>query len=511
MPDPTPLLDRDPPNIAGFNLLGRLGAGGQGTVYLAERDQDGARVAIKCLSHEALGESGVRQRFVREAEAARQVASFCTAAVLAADFEADTPYIVSEYVEGLSLHQRVRQGGVIVGGDLIRLAVATATALVAIHEAGIVHRDFKPGNVLLGEGGARVIDFGIAQITEGTGTLTNSTVGAPSFMAPEQITDGSATFASDVFAWGAVLVFAATGASPFDGSTVPNVLHNVLNAEPDLSAIPEPLRPLTAAALSKDPAARPGAVDLLMALLGRQERPTDASSLDQAVQEAHSAVIDGASAATATVPWSTPNTNPRPSHAGPTPPRRPPRWLLPVGAVAAVGLLGAGVLLGHALGAGGTSGDGTEVGGEAGDSGNGAAGSDGHRFSEEEAGTWQGVADSGNLFTAEVETGERAAALRVPDDDSCSTEIRLLGVNDNEDGYDANVAFTGQGVANVHAYRCVDRESASLWTPSDEVELTFEGDTMTIHFYREGLEDAGEEPGPQKSEPQSTLVLTRTD
>src|SRR5699024_4942712 len=162
----------------------------------------------------------------REAQAARQVASFCTAAVLAVDFEARPPYIVSEYVDGPSLQDHLGTQGPMGGGDLSRLAVATATALVAIHEAGIVHRDLKPGNVLLGGDGARVIDFGITQNTLGAGTLTNSPIGTPAFMAPEQIADGRATAASDVFSWGAVIAYAATGRSPFQGTTVANVLHN---------------------------------------------------------------------------------------------------------------------------------------------------------------------------------------------------------------------------------------------------------------------------------------------
>ncbi|RKS05938.1 serine/threonine protein kinase [Nocardiopsis sp. Huas11] len=269
-----PLHSSDPAELGGYRLLGRLGEGGQGTVYLAEGGS-GARVAIKALNQEAMADPGMRKRFVREAEAARQVASFCTAAVLAADVDAHPPFIVSEYVAGPTLHQRIRGGGPMTGGDLSRLAVATVTALAAVHEAGIVHRDLKPGNVILGEGGARVIDFGIAQVSGGAGTVTTSVIGTPAFMAPEQIAEGRATALSDVFAWGALVAFAATGASPFDGPTVPNVLHRVINDDPDLSRVPEPLRPLVAAALSKDPAARPSSKDVLVSLLGRGSVPDD--------------------------------------------------------------------------------------------------------------------------------------------------------------------------------------------------------------------------------------------
>ncbi|MFE3460064.1 serine/threonine-protein kinase [Nocardiopsis aegyptia] len=269
-----PLHTSDPALLGGYRLLGRLGEGGQGTVYLAEGGS-GARVAIKTLNQEAMSDPGMRKRFVREAEAARQVASFCTAAVLAADVDAHPPFIVSEYVAGPTLHQRIRSGGPMSGGDLSRLAVATVTALAAVHEAGIVHRDLKPGNVILGEGGARVIDFGIAQVSGGAGTVTTSVIGTPAFMAPEQIAEGRATALSDVFAWGALVAFAATGASPFDGPTVPNVLHRVINDEPDLSRVPHPLRSLVAAALAKDPADRPSSKDVLVSLLGRGSVPDD--------------------------------------------------------------------------------------------------------------------------------------------------------------------------------------------------------------------------------------------
>ncbi|PSK96515.1 serine/threonine protein kinase [Murinocardiopsis flavida] len=295
MNEADPLHDSDPAALGRYTVLGRLGEGGQGTVYMGE-GPDGDRVAIKTLNGQAVDSPAMRQRFVREADAARQVASFCTAAVLAADFDAHPPYIVSEFVEGPSLKQRVESEGPLAPGDLNRLAVAIANALVAIHEAGIVHRDLKPANVLLGPGGARVIDFGIAQDTRGVGTLTNSSIGTPAFMAPEQIEGRSLSPAADVFAWGAVMAFAATGVSPFQGPSIPTILHQVLSVEPDVSGVPEPLRGPVIAALAKDPAARPSSVDLLMGLLGRKERPAGHDAVTAVLRESAGAGTAGAAA-----------------------------------------------------------------------------------------------------------------------------------------------------------------------------------------------------------------------
>ncbi|GAA4934682.1 hypothetical protein GCM10023224_14100 [Streptomonospora halophila] len=432
MPSPLSLKDDDPTEIGGLRLIGRLGAGGQGTVYLAEQAQGGSLVAIKCLSAAGLEDPRIRQRFVREAEAARQVASFCTATVLAADFEAESPYIVSEYVEGRSLSQRIRQDGPMSGGDLGRLAVATGTALVAIHEAGIVHRDFKPGNVLFGDGGARVIDFGIAQNTEASATLTNSPIGTPAFMAPEQIASGQATAASDVFAWGGVLVFAATGASPFNADTVANVLHNVLHVEPDLSAVPDEVRPLVRRALSKDPEARPSAVDVLMTLLGRQGTPANPDSLSQAMRDAQTAVSGtgaptGVTATTAMFP----NTGmyPHTTMSPPTdmppntwdtpygqPPARKPGsrlrpWLIGIGALLVAGALMVAAVMGALLdnilvpleGGGGTSEGGSDPQADSGAASGAESESAGESTAPENAGDAASEGGNGNPKSETVE------------------------------------------------------------------------------------------------------------
>ncbi|GAA3468423.1 hypothetical protein GCM10018965_029760 [Nonomuraea roseola] len=263
-----PLTPDDPLELGEFRLAGRLGEGGQGVVYLAH-DRMGRPVAVKLLSS---GDPETRARLARELSALESVASFCTAAVLTASAEGRRPYVVSEYIEGPSLYERVRDRGPLSGGELERLFVGTATALAAIHAAGVVHRDFKPSNVLLGPDGPRVVDFGIAR-AEGASTMTSGLVGTPAYLSPEQIGGSPASFASDVFAWAATMVFAASARAPFGADTVPAVLHRVLHAEPDLSALPPRLRDVVAAALAKDPSVRPTARTLMVALVDPQAGP----------------------------------------------------------------------------------------------------------------------------------------------------------------------------------------------------------------------------------------------
>ncbi|MFC5832134.1 serine/threonine protein kinase [Nonomuraea insulae] len=258
----TPLTPDDPASLGGFRLTGRLGEGGQGVVYLA-RSEDGEQVAIKLLS---TGDKETRARLARELDALESIASFCTARVIDVSTGGQRPFVVSEFVDGPSLADRVRERGPLRGGDLERLVVGTATALAAIHAAGVVHRDFKPANVLLGPDGPRVVDFGIAR-AEGAATMTSGLIGTPAYLAPEQIGGSPAGPASDVFAWAASMVYAATGTSPFGADTVPAVLHRVLHAEPDLSPLPPRLREVLASCLAKDPARRPTARHLMVSLI----------------------------------------------------------------------------------------------------------------------------------------------------------------------------------------------------------------------------------------------------
>jgi serine/threonine protein kinase len=230
-------------------------------------------VAVKTLHAPAMsgGDRTARARFNREVMAARRVASFCTAQILDADVDGRIPYVVSEFVDGPSLSSMITDEGTLAGPDLDRLAINTVTALAAIHEAGIVHRDFKPANVLMAQDGPRVVDFGIARAADGQEsaiTGTGMVVGTPAYLAPEQLTGAPPTPAVDLFAWGATMVFAATGRSPFEAGSIPAVFNRVLNEHPDLSVFEEPLRRLVARCLAKDAAQRPAAHELLLALLG---------------------------------------------------------------------------------------------------------------------------------------------------------------------------------------------------------------------------------------------------
>ncbi|TDQ54753.1 serine/threonine-protein kinase [Actinorugispora endophytica] len=299
MADPAPLIDTDPTEVGEYTLVGRLGQGGQGVVYLG-RHADGSQAAVKMLHGDALDVAGLRVQLAEEVEMARRVARFCTAQVLSADIEANPPYVVSEYVEGPSLHGVIRENGPLGGAALERLAVGTITALAAIHQAGIVHRDFKPANVLVAPGGPRVIDFGIARVLEGTAILTSRIAGTPAYMAPEQITGGPLGPAVDLFAWGATLAYAANGAGPFGHDSLRAVVHRVINEEPELGDLSGPLRGIAERCLDKDPARRPTAAEALLWVLGVEAEAApepEEPEAETAVPVAQQTLVAGAIAA----------------------------------------------------------------------------------------------------------------------------------------------------------------------------------------------------------------------
>ncbi|WP_433314273.1 serine/threonine protein kinase [Micromonospora sp. CA-269861] len=261
----------DPARLGGYEVLERLGDGGMGTVFLA-RSPQGRRVAVKVVRPELSHDEEFRGRFRSEVNRARQVPPFCTAEVLDADPDHDPPYLVVEYVEGPSLAQVVREQGPLGAAQLHSIAVGVATALTAIHGAGVIHRDLKPANVLIAPGGIKVIDFGIARAFEATSqhTRTNQMVGTVSYMAPERFDTASGRPvgpAADIFAWGALVAHAATGRNPFGGDSATATAMRILTQPPDLTGLGGPMRELVSRALEKDPAARPTARELLDGLL----------------------------------------------------------------------------------------------------------------------------------------------------------------------------------------------------------------------------------------------------
>ena len=258
----------DPAYVGPYQLLARLGAGGMGVVYLAR--SPGARLAaLKVIRREFAADPGFRERFRREIAAARGVSGIYTAPVLDADAGAPQPWFAAGYVPAPTLYEAVAAGGVLPEPAVRALGAGLTEALQAIHGGGLVHRDLNPGNVLLAEDGPKVIDFGIARVTDATRlTGTGGMVGTPAFMAPEQIADGErAGPAADTFSLAGVLVYAATGAKPFGEGDPAALLYEVMYGDPGLDRVPASLRELLAACLAKNPARRPGLPSVLAALL----------------------------------------------------------------------------------------------------------------------------------------------------------------------------------------------------------------------------------------------------
>ncbi|WP_327380936.1 bifunctional serine/threonine-protein kinase/ABC transporter substrate-binding protein [Streptomyces sp. NBC_01207] len=264
-----PLTPADPAVIGGNRLLGRLGSGGMGTVYLA-RSAAGTLVAVKVIRADHAANPDFRARFRREVEAAGQLTGRWVVPVVAADPLAREPWLATPYVPGPSLAEAVGGYGPLPVRSVRTLGARLAEALGQVHAAGLVHRDVKPGNILLAPDGPRLIDFGIAR-AEGAVTLTavDAVLGTPGYLAPEQArTDGAvAGGPSDVFSLGCVLAYAATGHGPFGGGHAAAVVYRTVHDEPELSGLPVELLDTVLACLAKDPAARP-TPDELGAVLG---------------------------------------------------------------------------------------------------------------------------------------------------------------------------------------------------------------------------------------------------
>ncbi|MFJ9145825.1 bifunctional serine/threonine-protein kinase/ABC transporter substrate-binding protein [Streptomyces griseus] len=257
-----PLRSADPARIAGYRILGRLGAGGMGVVLLG-RSPGGALVAIKLIRAEYADDPGFRARFRREVAIARQVRNRWAVPVVDADTEAPAPWLATEFVPGPALSEAVGGGGPLPERGVRALGSMLAEALEAVHAAGLVHRDVKPGNVLLGLDGPRLIDFGIARALDDTVlTATDVIVGSPGFLSPEQAQGRRIGPASDVFSLGCVLVYAATGGRPFGTGPVEAMLFRTVHDPAELGALPPGLRPVVEACLSKAPEGRPTTADI---------------------------------------------------------------------------------------------------------------------------------------------------------------------------------------------------------------------------------------------------------
>ncbi|MEU1821089.1 MULTISPECIES: WD40 repeat domain-containing serine/threonine protein kinase [Streptomyces] len=252
----------DPRWVGPYRLEGRLGAGGMGQVFLGT-SPGGRKVAVKLIRAELADTPQFRTRFRREVDAARQVGGFHTAQVVDADPDAASPWLVTAFIAGPTLQQVVAEGGPLDPDAVLRLGAGLAEGLTAIHRCGLVHRDLKPGNVILADDGPRIIDFGIARAVDASSlTATGTVIGTYAYMSPEQIRADRAGPPSDVFALGSVLAFAATGRSPFDAPTLLSVVQRILDDPPELGALDGELRRLLTACLAKDPADRPLVAEL---------------------------------------------------------------------------------------------------------------------------------------------------------------------------------------------------------------------------------------------------------
>ena len=272
-----PLLADDPRRLGAWHLIGRVGEGGFGVVYEAE-DDEGQWGAVKVMHRHLANHTDYVARFGREVSLARRVRGVHVAEVLDYDLDASPPYFVTEFIDGPTLHEVVARRGGLADDPLYALALALAEAIASITAAGVVHRDLKPGNVLLTPRTPVVVDFGIAS-APGLNRLTSTglVMGTAPYMAPEQFTGGDASPAIDVFAWASVVSFAANGRAPFqeEAGNAAAVMYQVLHHEPDHGTLTGPLAELVAAAHAKDPADRPSAAELVDRLVALRAPAAD--------------------------------------------------------------------------------------------------------------------------------------------------------------------------------------------------------------------------------------------
>ncbi|MGH3355188.1 MAG: serine/threonine-protein kinase [Nocardioidaceae bacterium] len=288
--------------IGRYSLLSKVGEGGMGVVHLAQSPA-GERVALKVLRPHIVGDDEGRARLAREVTSLRRVRSRRVAEVHDADPWGEQPFVVTRYVDGPSLHERVRTGGPLAGPELHSVAVGLVEAVVAVHEVGVLHRDIKPSNVLLEGSDPVLIDFGLAKLADDSRlTATGWLMGTPGYLAPEVLYGDEASPAADVHSWAATVVYAATGSTPFGRGPSMAIMDRARRGEHDLSTVPDDLRPLLARCLAPAPADRPGAREVLAELTGPPQ-PTAVPPAEQ------------------TRPLTVPVARPRPA----PPPREPER------------------------------------------------------------------------------------------------------------------------------------------------------------------------------------------
>ena len=282
-----PLLEWDPKQLGNYTLTGRLGAGGFGTVYAA-KDPHGTPVAVKMLRPELAADQGLRNRLAREGDAMRRVNSERTVDIIDVVTDGPVAYLVMELVDGTGLDEHIANNGPLHGPILWFTAEGLVDALAAIHHAGIVHRDFKPSNVMLSPDGAKVLDFGVSVIAEETShTATGAFLGSAAWISPEQVNGDDATPASDIFTLGLVLAYAATGQHPYGTGRADAVMFRIAHQQPDLTGIPHPLTDAVTACLATNPDDRPTIDDLTNFFRSGGNDPLNTGNISGQIGRAH--------------------------------------------------------------------------------------------------------------------------------------------------------------------------------------------------------------------------------